>query len=200
MTTGPGANYFSGRGVFVDEEGLHLAAVVADGKLYCAEVMSLESFGFGTYSFELASDPTLIDSNLVLGLFTWRDAISDDHPEYGHRELDIELSRWGQPDNPQNADFITQPYSLPEHMVRFLFPTGFSISTHTLAWSHGNARFSSSAGGRIVKEQVMNRQVPDSGGETLHFNLWSVKPHLANDGITHIVIKTFAFDPERANP
>jgi hypothetical protein len=195
-TTGPGANYFGGRGAFVDEAGLHLTALLEEGKLYCSEVMSLESFGFGTYSFDLGSDPTRIDSNLVLGLFTWRDSISDDHPEYGHRELDIELSRWGQPDNPENADYITQPYSLPEHMLRFFFPTGFSYSTHTLAWSHGIVRFTSSAGGRVVRDQVMNRQVPESGGETVHFNLWSVKPRLAGDGITEVVIKNFSFKPE----
>ena len=167
-----------------------------EGKLYCAEVISVESFGFGTHSFELGSDPTRIDTNLVLGLFTWRDSISDNHPEYGHRELDIELSRWGQLDNPENADFITQPYSLPDHMLRFFFPSGSSSSLYTLDWHHGAVRFTSSADGRVVKDQMMNRQVPDAGGETVHFNLWSVKPRLAGDGITEVIIRNFTFKPE----
>jgi hypothetical protein len=88
---GPGPNYFSGRGVRVEADGLHLRAEVQDGRLYCAELVSVESCGFGTYEFKIGTDTTRLDSNLVLvlGLFTWSDA-----PAYNHREIDIELSRW----------------------------------------------------------------------------------------------------------
>src|SRR5437870_9597705 len=58
------------------------------------------SFGFGTYRFRLDSPVDDIDPNAVVGLFTW-----SDRPDFNHREIDIEISRWGEPGNP-NAQFV----------------------------------------------------------------------------------------------
>jgi len=81
-------------------------------------------------------------------------------------------------------------------MLRFFFPKGFAYSTHSLEWSRSSVRFTSSADGRVIKDEVMNRQVPQPGGETVHFNVWSVKPRLADDGAAEIVIKNFSFEPQ----
>ena len=53
--------------------------------------------------FEVQGPIGDLDPNVVLGLFTW----SDD-PAYDHRELDIELARWGNPLAP-NGQFRLQP-------------------------------------------------------------------------------------------
>ena len=101
--TGPGPCIFSDseKDVFVDSEGrLHLKITRHQGKWVCAEVVSLKSFGYGTYHFEMESSMHF-DPQAVWGLFTWH--IRD--PAYSHREVDIEFSRWGCPVN-QNAQFV----------------------------------------------------------------------------------------------
>ena len=45
-----------------------------------------------------------LDARAVLGLFTW----NDDAP-YTHREIDIELSRWDNASDANNAQYVVQP-------------------------------------------------------------------------------------------
>ena len=90
----PGPNYFSDgpQDVWVDSSGfLHLSLVYRNGVWQAAEVESEDILSYGTYSFVLGSPVDQLDPNVVLGLFTW-DATS---AQYAHREIDIELSRWG---------------------------------------------------------------------------------------------------------
>jgi hypothetical protein len=108
---GPGPNWFSDSNdnVRVDESGrLHMKITWNGDYWKCAEIVSKESFGYGTYSFTLESDPATLNKNIVLGLFTW-----SDQPEYAHREIDIEFSRWEKPDN-NNAQFVIQPWDFTE--------------------------------------------------------------------------------------
>src|SRR5258708_3441244 len=89
---GPGPNYFSDSNdnVLVDAQGrLHLLITQPNGRWYCAEVISIRSFGYGTYRFYLDTNLDNLDPQIVLGMFTWNDA-----PAYNHREIDIEVSRW----------------------------------------------------------------------------------------------------------
>lgn len=114
---GPGPNFFSDslNNVWVDAQGsLHLRITHRKNRWYCAEVISQQSFGYGTYRFYLDTRVDKLDPNIVLGLFTW----SDD-PEFDHREIDIECARWGNADNDTNAQFVVQPYDIPEHRLRF---------------------------------------------------------------------------------
>jgi hypothetical protein len=87
---GPGPNFFSGQNVWVRDGELHLQISERDGRWYSAEIVSAASFGFGTYRFTLRSDVVDLDPNVVLGLFTWSDDAA-----FSHREIDIEISRWG---------------------------------------------------------------------------------------------------------
>src|SRR5262245_55233039 len=71
---GPGPNYFSAssENVWVDaQDRLHLKITSRNGQWRCAEVISSTTFGYGTYTFELASPVDALDKNVVLGLFTW---------------------------------------------------------------------------------------------------------------------------------
>ncbi|HNR30783.1 MAG TPA: hypothetical protein PKI11_07820, partial [Candidatus Hydrogenedentes bacterium] len=92
---GPGPNLFSDGldNVWLDRAGrLHLRIGNEGGVFRCAEVISLESFGYGAYVFHLDSAVDALDLNAVLGLFTWSDEAA-----YNHREIDIEFARWGDP-------------------------------------------------------------------------------------------------------
>lgn len=186
---GPGPNYFSAHGVRVDNNGLHLKAELRKNRLYCAEVVSLERFGFGTYRFQTGPEVTQLDRNLVLGMFTWSDAA-----DYHHREIDIEISRWGQAGN-DNAQFVVQPYTDPENILRFMLPAHHPAFTHSFIWTPGQVFFESRSGGALIKRAVMKHDIPEPGGERARINVWSMAPRLAGDGVTEIVMKRFEFEP-----
>src|ERR1051325_11835524 len=100
---GPGPNFFSAsaENVSVDAEGrLHLRITYRNGRWHCAEIISTESFGYGTYSFAIASPVDALDPSVVLGLFTWSDKAA-----YNHREIDIEFGRWGNASDTTNAQY-----------------------------------------------------------------------------------------------
>src|SRR5205823_12143915 len=89
---GPGPNYFSDseENVRVDEAGqLHLLVTRRNDRWYAAEVVSRGSLGYGKYIFSLTGPGERLNENMVLGLFTWSNA-----PDFDHREIDIEFSRW----------------------------------------------------------------------------------------------------------
>ena len=65
---------------------------VPTGHWYCAEISSVEAFGYGSYRFDVTGRPAGLDPNVVLGSFTW-----DSHGGEHHREIDVQLSRWGDP-------------------------------------------------------------------------------------------------------
>lgn len=93
-SSGPGPNYWSNSSsnVWVDGEGhLHLKIRkdAATGIWYCSEVISNQSFGYGTYLWEIEGAVDKLDKNIVLGLFNYKSG--DD----GHHEVDIEFARWG---------------------------------------------------------------------------------------------------------
>lgn len=70
---GPGPNYFSDstNNVWLDNMGrLHLKIYRSGSRWYCAEVVSEESFGYGTYRFYIDSPVDKLDPNIIFGLFT----------------------------------------------------------------------------------------------------------------------------------
>ena len=173
---GPGPNFFSNStdNVWVDTAGrLHLKVVKRGGRWYCAEVVSQDSFGYGTYRFLLDSPVDALDPQVVLGLFTW-----NDDPEFNHRELDVEFSRWGAPNN-LNAQYVVQPYDVPQNIYRFSQPPGVPQSTHSFLWTAASAYFLSLRGLATLKdsqnfidERTFNSGIPQAGGENARMNLW----------------------------
>jgi hypothetical protein len=200
---GPGPNYFSGQGqdVWVDSLGrLHLSIVQRDGKWYSTEVYSTVPLGYGTFVFRVAGDVGQLDQNAVLGLFTWDDTA----PEFNHRELDVEFSRWGQPAN-ANAQYVVQPYTLPGHTFRFdMTPTGGS-STHCFDWRAGQVRFASFAGGQdcpggstgaIASWTYSGSDIPPAGNGNARMNFWLLDGNApANGAPAEVVIEAFEFRP-----
>lgn len=137
---GPGPNVFSPRGASVEHGRLHLRILNRDGRWSSAEVVSKESLGYGTYTFEVATNVARLDPRAVLGLFTWNDA-----PAFAHREIDIEISRWGDERN-MNAQCVVQPYRLSGHTYRFDIPPTGTAARFSFVWKPDEVRCAVAAG------------------------------------------------------
>jgi len=195
---GPGPNFFSDSvdNVFVDPQGrLHLKITHREDRWVCSEVISARSLGYGTYRFGVDSSIDGFDPQIVLGLFTWTD-----DPGYHHREIDIEISRWGDPAN-QNLQFVVQPYTRKGSIVRFSGPPGAPETTHTFLWTPdrvtcrsltGHPPGSSSKG--LIREHTFTQDIPKAGGENPRINLWLMGGKPPRDGKeVEAVISRFEF-------
>ena len=197
---GPGPNYFSddGRNVEVNSQGrLHLRIVQENGRWTCAEIISVESFGHGTYRFDLAELPEDLDPRVVLGMFTWSDA-----PEYSHREIDVEVSRWGNPEN-DNAQFVVQPYTVARNIVRFTIPKDAKSTTHAFAWSSDRVTCESAEvqgspeSRRVIKAHTFTQGIPRPGDENARINLWLMSGRAPADGEpVEVVFTGFEFSKQ----
>jgi hypothetical protein len=199
---GPGPNYFSDstNNVRLDAEGrLHLRITHRSNQWPCAEIVSRRTFGYGHYRFALEARVDNLDTNVVLGLFTW----SDD-PAYAHREIDIECARWGNAADPNNAQFVVQPWDSPGHLTRFAVPPPATNSTHLFIWETNRVRFQSLRGGfspspepaNVLSAWTYALEVPNSGDENVRLNLWlnnGIAPGDSNE--VEVIIRSFEFVP-----
>ena len=202
---GPGPNHFSPdtRNVWVDSQGrLHVAITRRDGKWYCGEVISHRSFGFGRYEWRVGeiSPPGELDANVVLGLFTW-----SDRPEYTHREIDVEVARWGQPNLKSNSQYVVQPWQPAGHVQRFTTPTVANV-THSFTWQPDRVDSMSTWVNSTTSQQenftwsFVNGSastfiVPQPFDENARMNLWLFRPNdgpLSNASV-EIVLDSFSF-------
>jgi hypothetical protein len=200
---GPGPNMFSDDkdNVFVDDKGrLHMRITRSGSQWDCAEVISKKSFGYGTYQFELETNFDTLDPNVILGLFTW-----SNEPAFHHREIDVEIARWGDPKN-ENTQFVVQPYTNAGNIVRFELPRGLNASTHRFTWKADRVDFESRSGGDaedatkdakvLIRRQTFDHDVPRAGGENARINLWLMDgkpPRQARE--VEVIVRRFTFSP-----
>jgi len=137
---GPGPNYFSGseRDVFLDENGyLHLRIAKRDGKWMSTEVVADEFTGYGTYRFTVEGTMDALVRNTVLGLFTWD---NNSFQEQANSEVDIEFSRWGNPQIERTLQYGVQPINFgpyfPERAHKPPYQVGMvnGVTTHEFIW------------------------------------------------------------------
>ncbi len=192
---GRGQNTYSSANVRTDAEGaLRLRlSTRADGWV-CAELSLLRGFGYGTYRF-VVRDIGHLDPRAVLTLFTWDETASDEK----HREMDIEISRWGDPAS-KNAQFVVQPFFVPANVARFAAPAG--VLTHTLRWEKEQATFTTIEGrpGRPnpkrVAEYAFRSGVPAPGNETVRINLYAFGTFEPGSRIDNeVVVESFEYLP-----
>ncbi len=196
---GPGPNIFSdeAESVHVDEQGsLHLK-IVKQGDVYtCAEIVSTESFGYGTYQWQLASRIDQLDKHVILGLFTW----SDD-PAYHYREIDFEAGFWGDSSSP-NAQFVVQPWDAPGNLQRFsVGPDAPLVCGFT--WQKDSVLFRCLSGDDFETDALdtlfsewvyTGSDIPKSGDENTRINLWLMGGAPPSDGNkVEMVIQDFRF-------
>ena len=194
---GPGPNHFSdsAESVWVDENGkLHLKIRQIGGLWHCAEVWSLVLACWVNYLFLLESQVDLYDPNVVAGLFLYQD---DDH------EIDIEFSRWGDPDYPCGS-YSVQPYYHQGNNRAFAMDLQGSWTSHSFNWQpdyidfqslHGHYSEASDDGFIIDQWHYTGADNPAESPEMLlHINLWlmsGLSPTDASEAeliVSHLVI------------
>jgi hypothetical protein len=200
---GPGPNNFSDSedNVWIDENGdLHLKITNQGGQWDCAEVVSVESFGYGTYVYTVDSRLDLLDQNIVLGLFTWHTYA----PEYNFREIDFEFSRWQDPAN-EIGQYVIQPWDTSGNLYRFDFDYAGQggTTTHVMTWQSDGIYFKSYYGGFSLAPPPENlisdwhytgSDNPPPGGENARMNLWLIYGTPPSDGQeSEIIISDFQF-------
>lgn len=197
---GPGPNFWSRNNVWVDGNGwLHLKlAKNATGKKWlCAEVQCTQSFGYGTYQWQVEGAIDKLDKNVVLGLFNYS---GND----GFDEMDIEFARWGNNAWP-NLNYTVWPAQ-----------TGFSNFSYTqnfsLTGTYTTQRFTRSSSSVVFKSMggfynddtnlyaTATCSGPSYSISTLsmpvYMNLWLFKGRAPSDGQDEeIVIHNFTYTP-----
>lgn len=183
---GPGPNYFSPleRDVWVEDNGhLHLTISNQDGRWWCTEVVLQENLGYGTYAFYTRGRVDIHDPNIILGLFTW-DTHGDAGGPWPYREIDFEFTRWSDPDNPTNAQFVVQPWDQPGTLRRYRVDLTDEQQDLTCVWiwSPGRVDFATYYGhhplDNLPQDQLEiawtydGQWVPDPGRENVRFNYW----------------------------
>lgn len=167
---GPGPNYFSDseEDVWVDPQGaLHVRIVSRDDRWYCAEVILVDSLGYGQYECAIQSRLDSLDANAVLGLFTWDEAC----PQAAHREIDIEFSRWGEIES-DNAQYVVQPSENPGNLHRFSMAARDS-TRHRFRWCGDRVVFESLCGNQLLHSwEYLGGDTPLPGRETFRLNFW----------------------------
>jgi len=199
---GPGPNYFSDstNNVWVDNlDQLHLRITHRSNLWQCAEIVSQRTFGPGSYRFELGSPANNLNPNAVLGLFTW-----SDNEAFAHREIDIEISRWGSLTDANNAQFVVQPFDTAGHLLRYRVPPGVSDSTHLFIWETNRIVFQSLSGAytpnpistNVVSNWIYNLDIPQTGDENVRLNLWLMNGAAPSGNVeVEVIIKSFHFVP-----
>jgi hypothetical protein len=163
-------NTYDPANAWTDENGaLHLRIARGLGQWTCAEVNLTRSLGYGSYLFEVR-DVSQLEPAAAMSLFTWDDSSAD--PE--HREMDVEVSRWGDPAS-KNAQYVVQPYYVPANVVRFSTPSG--PVTFSFQWEPGRvtfrtARKSQARAEAPLSESTFTSGVPMPGGESVHMDLY----------------------------
>ncbi len=182
--TAPNNNYFSSsyKNVWVDVRGrLHLKIAYRRGKWYCSEVITLKSFGYGRYLFYIDSDLAEIDDNVIVGLFTW-----DTSPEYSHREIDIEFSRWGGQLKRFNSQYVVQnalntlTKESRDGIFRFNISHSSTPTVHIFEWMPDYINFESyyidekdgSRGNIIASWRYIGNNIPIPGNEKVRINVY----------------------------
>ena len=200
---GPGPNYFSDseENVWVDSlDRLHLRITNRNNRWYCAEVILQESFGYGTYVFNTISRVGAMNENIILGLFTWDTSAPNDY----YREIDIEFARWGNAQDPTNAQYVVQPYTVSGNLQRWYMPVDLDSSTHIINWQSNTIDFKALYGLQnampfdsvLYEWNYFGQHFHKPGNENIRMNLWLFGGNPPTDSQEQeIVISGFTYIP-----
>jgi hypothetical protein len=189
-----GFNLYDPSNVWTDDSGaMHLRITNSGRGWTCAETSLVRNLGYGTYRF-VVRDISHLPPSLVFSMFTWDYAGG---PQ-GNREMDIEITRWGEPSK-QNAQFSVQPFYLAANTMRFEAPPG--TLTHSLRWEPAQASFRTVRGaaphaGATVAEHVFTSGVPSPGIESARMNHYIFHDNLPMEASeSEVVVERFEYLP-----
>lgn len=197
---GPGPNVFDGRNAYLDPRGrLVLELVQRDRSWTSAQVFLDRSLGYGDYELVLAPVAGPMDSRAVLGFYTW-----DQSPAFANREIDIEISRWGQASGP-NLFFTVQPgEGHGERQASFELDLSQG-AVLGFSWRKDSIRFRASSGGQErtwdfpspAAPRSAPFLVPPRGRERLGLNLWLMGGKSGEGLGLKVEIEAFTFQKAR---
>jgi hypothetical protein len=165
-TGGPGTNSWTNKNVWVDSQNrLHLKITNVNGKWYCAELSTQIPVSYGTYTFNVANDPSVYADNVVAGLFYY---LSDKD------EIDIEFSRWNLANTPNTQYTVWGPRGGIESAR---YETNAQNTTHKFVWSPSSINFQSVG----IGTWNYNGYIPTPKG-VLDINLWLFNNPEPKDG------------------
>ena len=201
----PGPNFWSNNSsvVNVASDGLHLQITNINGLWECGEVYLTKSLGYGTYTVQVASHLDQLQQNTVAAPLFIYVASSG-------QEVDNEYSgNGGLIPQPNNAQFVVQPYSVPGNIVRYKQPSTSQFTTQ-IQWSASKVVFSAWSGWAnsptaatlIYQWTYTGSYIPPAGQERVHINLWLLNGTAPRTGVgDEMVINSFTFQPTTAqNP
>jgi hypothetical protein len=181
---GGSKNFYDPDNAWADASGaLHLRILKRGQEWSSAEVKLTRSLGYGSYEF-VVRDVSHLEPAVVFAMFTWDDSAP--------REMDIEISRWGEPGD-RNAQFVIQPYLVPANTIRFNAPEG--TLTYRMDWQPGRAAFRASRGKSIVAEHVFSSGITP-GNDRIHMNLYvygNRRNPLQHE--SEVIVERFAYLP-----
>jgi hypothetical protein len=158
-------NLFDPDNAWTDKSGaLHMRIKKNEGRWTCAHLTLSRSLGYGRYNF-VVSDTSHLEPAAVLSLTTFDEWAGDQH----YREMDVEMSQWGDATDKNNAQFAIQPFYVPGNVAPFRAPAG--TLTHSFHWESGKTSFrtvrgsSPRSGGSVISEHVFTSGVPSPGQE-----------------------------------
>jgi len=184
-----GPNVYSSSNISVDEQGaMHLRISKTEKDWSCAEASLTRNLGYGTYEFVVRGLETL-EPAADFEIFTYDYASG----ALRNREMDIEISRWGDPAN-KNAQYELQPYEVATNVYRFNAPAG--TLTFSLRWEQGRITFRTLRGSTQVSEHAFTAGVPSPGIESIRFALYVYRAAVVK--LQHpmeVVIERFTYYP-----
>lgn len=195
-TLGPNQNIFSDAdsSVSIDDAGrlvLNLSPV--ETQWHAAEIISTKPFGYGLYTFRLASRIDMLDPNVMFSAFLYAD---DTH------EIDIEFSGF----EGYNSQFIIQPYYEPNHMETFNAVLNGSYTSYTIDYQPGYVRFNAYHGhdtnnaDNLMHSWIYKgKDIPTPKDMHLRFNLYLRDMDAPlNNTAQQIIVSDFNFVPYKA--
>jgi hypothetical protein len=205
---GPGPSFFgdSPNNVWVDAQGqLHMTIKNIGGTWQSTEVTLEEPLGYGDYIFTTVGRLDLMPANVVLGLFLWQYPVCYDpaNPWNLHNEIDVEISRWGNPAN-DVAQFVVQPYYVSSNISRFdiTYSKGELVS-YALRWLPDRIEARAWRGGpsdetpsTLIASWVNSgAYLPRPEQPRVHINLWQLDGPPADGQDQDVVFDAFRFVP-----
>lgn len=209
---GPGPNVFCDDPdcSWVDAQGrLHLTISGSPGNWSSTEVVLEDALGYGDYRFTTVGAVHAIDPQAVLGLFLWEYRRCYDPAEgwwSPYNEIDVELSRWGDPGNGA-AQFVVQPWDFPGNIERFdpVLSPG-ELATWAFSWRPDGVEYRAWRGGPHDEATAPplhawsydGPHIPRPEQPRVHLNLW----HLSGGPAApqEVVLEDFVFVPYDAQP
>jgi hypothetical protein len=150
-------NLFDPENAWTDASGaLHMQIKKKSGRWSCAEIFLNRSLGYGTYSVTVR-DTSHLEPAAVFTMYIFEDSAGEQH----YREMDVEVSHWGEAANKNNTQYVIQPFYIPGNVFAFTAPSG--TLTYVLRWESGHATFKTFRGKSAVSEHEFTSGIPVPG-------------------------------------